>query len=89
MKDKPKNAESETRAQVPAPAPAPTPAPAPVPPDEGFKGEKKLKLRMKSQVNVEGIIYQTGDEVELPERQALSLVGSGVAEELPGTAPAP
>jgi hypothetical protein len=65
------------------PEPTPTPAPAPAPEPGALEGEKKLKVRAKSQVSVDGVIHNTGDVFELPERQALSLVGTGAAEELP------
>ena len=61
----------------PAPAPAPTPEPTPV------EKEKWIKLRAKSYLNVNGVIHNTGEVFELPEQNALSLVGTGVAEQLP------
>ena len=63
------------------------PKPDPVPSSEGFKGEKKFKLRAKDMVTVGGVTYKAGEEFELPEREALGLVGTGGAEELPGDAP--
>lgn len=60
----------------------------PAPETKGFEGEKKLKLKAKTMVTVGGVTYEEGEEFELPEREALNLVGMGSAEELPGDAPA-
>ena len=54
---------------------------------EGFKGEKKLKLRAKELVHFAGNDYQPDEVFEAPEREALNLVGLGAVEELPGDAP--
>lgn len=61
---------------------------APIPGSEGFQGEKKLKLRARELIKVAGVTYQPDEVFELPEREALNLVGQGAAEELPGDAPA-
>lgn len=65
----------------------PEPKPDPVPSSEGFQGEKKFKLRAKDMLTVGGVTYAAGEIFELPEREALGLVGTGAAEELAGDAP--
>jgi hypothetical protein len=61
----------------------PDPTPPPNIADEGSKGELKLKLRAKSRIVVEGVVINAGQEFELPERQALGLVGTGDCEQIP------
>ena len=46
--------------------------------------EPKLKLRAKSMITLNtGKVIKTGEVFELPEREALNLVGMGDAEQLP------
>ena len=52
-------------------------------PDLGGKGEMKFKLRARVWLKVEGKVFGAGAHFELPERQALGLVGIGNAEQLP------
>lgn len=49
--------------------------------------ETKLKIRAKTYLVLEGIAYQPGAVLELPEREALGLVGTGDAEQIPAGAP--
>lgn len=73
-----KNPEPQKHAHEPAHEPeAPAPAPAPKPP------AKKVKVRAKDYCIVDGYPHAAGDIFELPHEKALSLVGTGVAEELP------
>ena len=52
--------------------------------DPGTPGEPKFKLRAKSMIVLEGgAVVKEGEIFELPERQALELVGLGNAEQLP------
>jgi hypothetical protein len=83
MKDK-----SSKPQEAPSSKPQAAPA-APAAAAGGFQGEKMLTVKAKSMVNIAGVTHQTGDVFQLPEREALSLVGTGSAEELPGDAPAP
>lgn len=78
--------ESEYPEPTRNPEPAPEPAQADPAPSssEGLPGEKKLKLRAKEVLTVEGVTHPPGDEFELPEREALSLVGTGAAEQISG-----
>lgn len=50
--------------------------------------EPKLKLRARTYIIVNGTEYQPGDVFELGERQALGLVGTGDAEQIPEGQPA-
>ena len=51
--------------------------------DKGAPGEPKLKLRAKTMITLEGgAIVKAGEIFELPERQALDLVGMQNAEQI-------
>lgn len=45
--------------------------------------EKLLKVRAKEYLVLYGIEYKAGNVMELPEREALGLIGAGQAEEIP------
>ena len=45
--------------------------------------ETRLRLRAKTMLTIGGIVYNADEVFELPEREALNLVGMGSAEELP------
>ena len=44
--------------------------------------EPKLRVRALEHINVDGLPRHPGEEFELPERQALGLVGTGDAEQV-------
>lgn len=50
--------------------------------------EEKLKLRAKEYIIVDGVTHKPGEIFELPERQALGLVGEGQAEQIAAGQPA-
>ena len=50
--------------------------------------EPKLKVRAKTYLVIDGVEHQPGAVIELPERQALGLVGTGDAEQIPQGKPA-
>jgi len=45
--------------------------------------EKRIKVRAKEYLVLYGTSYRPGNVIELSEREALGLVGSGQAEEIP------
>ena len=51
--------------------------------EDKMAGERKLKLRAKSQIVVDGVTRQAGEVFEMPEREALNLVGLGACEQIP------
>lgn len=44
--------------------------------------EPKLRLRAKEHIVIDAVLYKPGEEFELPEREALGLVGQGQAEQV-------
>ena len=47
------------------------------------KEEKLMKIRVKDYLTLRGHDYPAGNILELPEREALGLVGQGKAEQIP------
>ena len=54
-----------------------------------LQGEINLTLRARSQILVNGQTRFAGEIFELPERQALGLVGTGGADQIPDSGPVP
>ena len=61
----------------------PPPKKESIPAEPGeMQGEKKLKLRAKTYLVVHGKPIHAGEEFELPEREALNLIGMQEADQI-------
>jgi len=47
------------------------------------KEEKRMKIRVKDFLTLHGRDYPAGNILELPEREALGVIGQGKAEQIP------